>query len=634
MIETKPIENFKYGVINSLLAKTIPRGSASDSLNWLTRGDRMELRRGFKFLGDSSLNTGVGRATGIKKTTNALGVEILWGTYASKLKYFDRTTEEWIENGTDLLGTAANDEDISLEEYVCPAGNQLWVNSPNCAGLFKIMIANPTGSADQYVAGTNYKGHIRIDTSRMLLFLRTADATGIYGSYVDTQGYTTVTAEAIGAAGSKTYTGTLAFKTAGARRTCFAITFTDGTETFSDNYNGTLTGTLGGTGTINYMTGAYSISFNGVAVGSVTSTYQWEDSTADGIADFGKSTPRTAGQGFYFSQAEGGGDIKTIHSYKDVYYCFHLKKTWALTITATDTNASNLPYREKVGIPNLRAAVSTGEGIYFIDDSDKNDTKARLLTYDTSGSQQVIPIAISNNLDLNDYYFNKAVAYEWGNYLLFACRYKEPSSGTKNNRTLVYSKLWKSWDILDYAVSCFETYDGALMAGDSMTSNFMELFSGFDDDDSSIPNYWISNEDDLDIEGLKKTKKFKIAGEIGPEQKLKVSISTDGGGFVEVGGSDNDGVHTYAIEGSGDYVDKGQKINVGAVTLGKKEVGGGSEGVTAYYYEKLFSLGLDKFESISVQVEAVGLGYASFSLLNFWDIRRKSIKVPAKYREN
>jgi hypothetical protein len=41
-----------------------------------------------------------------------------------------------------------------------------------------------------------------------------------------------------------------------------SVIFTDDVEVFSDNEDGTLTGSLGGSGTINYTSGAYSITFN------------------------------------------------------------------------------------------------------------------------------------------------------------------------------------------------------------------------------------------------------------------------------------------------------------------------------------------------------------------------------------
>lgn len=617
---------FKYGVIDTIEDRKIPRGAASRSLNWLTMGDSIELRRGFSFLGDASLQSGDGEATGLKKVTNSLSVEVLYYTYGQKVKYFNETTDEWVEVGTDLLGVAADGEEITLDEYVTLAGNQLWINSPNCAGLFKIMTANPGSAKDNYDSTKNYKGYIKIDTNSMFLWRTNKDKTGVYRSYIDSQNYTTVTAEAIGGAGSLTYTGTLAAITG--KRTAFAVTFTDGTETFTDDYAGNLTGSLGGTGTINYTTGAYSITFNAVAAGSVTSTYQWEDATNGGIADF---TGSAAGTGVIFRQDEGGGAVQNINSYNNVYYCMHEKKTWALTLAIDDTpsGTSNVPYRENVGIPNLRASVETGDGIYYIDKTTGQDPTVRRLTYDRSGSQQVIPIALSNNINLNDYEFDNSAGFEFGDYVLFACR---TSSSAKNNRVLLYNRVWKSWDVLDYAVNCFEIYNGALYAGDSLSSNVMELFSGISDDEANIANYWEGKLDEQDIAELKKSKKLRLRGTIAQNQKLKVSLSIDNGAFVEVGSTDVGDVHTYAIEGTADYVDRTQRVSVGPQTLGRGMIGGGSDGLEAYFFERLFHIPADKYDAVKIRLEAMEIGFVSVSLHEFWDLRRKGRKVPRRYR--
>jgi hypothetical protein len=627
-IRTLATKIFKYGIIDTLEDRKIPRGAASASLNWQTFGDHVELRRGFAFLGDSSLVVGSGRVSGLKRASNALQVEVLFYTYGTKLKYFDEATQEWIENGSDRLGAAADNEDISLEEYVTNHGNQVWVNSPNIANFFKVMTANPESASPQYSGSKNYKGHIKIDTNSTFLWGRKEDKTGIYRSYIDSLNSTTVTAEAIGSSGSLTYTGTLAFISGNPQRTCFAVTFTDGTENFTDNYAGTLTGSAGGTGTINYATGAYSITFAALAAGSVTATYQWEDAQNGGIADF---TGSAAGTGVIFRQDEGGGPVQNVSSYNNVYYCLHTKKTWALTLAIDDTptGTSNVPYRENVGIPNLRASVETGDGIYYVDKVTGDDPAVRLLTYDRSGSQQVIPIEMTKNLDLNAYEFDQAAGFEYGDLILFACR---RSSSAKNDRVLVYNRIWKSWDILDYAVSCFEIYNGALMGGDSLSSNVMTLFSGLTDDDAEIANFWEGKLDDFDLEGLKRTKKLRLRGAIGIDQKLKVSLSLDGAPFVEVGGSDSGGVHTYAIEGTGSYVNRSQRVTVGSQTLGRGEIGGGGDGIEAYEYERLFSVGLGKFDSVKIRLEAVAIGYVSSSLQEPWDIRYKGKKVPRAYR--
>ena len=86
----------------------------------------------------------------------------------------------------------------------------------------------------------------------------------MYLSYIDKStytDYTAVTAEAIGALGSTKYSGTLAAKAA--KRTVFPVVIKEaGGETLIDNGDGTLTGNQGSTGTINYSTGAYSVTFN------------------------------------------------------------------------------------------------------------------------------------------------------------------------------------------------------------------------------------------------------------------------------------------------------------------------------------------------------------------------------------
>jgi hypothetical protein len=276
----------------------------------------------------------------------------------------------------------------------------------------------------------------------------------LYGSYIDNPQYTTVTAETVGSGNGvqTTFTGTLAFKSGDAKRTCFAVSiFESGgaAEVFTDDYNGVLTGSAGGTGTINYMTGAFSVTFAAAPANSannIKATYQWENSTDQGVMDFSKSAPRTAGQGFVFRQDDGGGDVQNVLSYGDVEYCMHRLKTWALTLTATDTNATNLIYRDNVGIPNWRAAFETGDGVYYVDDYNQSDPKFRLLTLNNI-STSVIPLAVSDALNLQDYRFDKCAVVEYGDEIRWACRHKD---STENNAEFVYNKKYKSFHRTDY----------------------------------------------------------------------------------------------------------------------------------------------------------------------------------------
>lgn len=638
--------NFKYGQVDAIEDFSIPAGAASSSLGWLTLGDHIELVRGRHLLGTEV--TGVGRISGIRVATKADGTQVLYRTYGLKALYYDEVTSDWIEIGTNKLAGAVTTadpygEDISIEGYNSLSGAQVWLNSPN-SSLFKGMVTNPGTLIDQYDSTKNFKGRIKIKTGRMWLWNRgssgtgkVTDPTGLYGSKIDkdeVSDYTAVTNEAVGSSGSQTYSGTLA--TISGKKTCFGITITEAAgEIFVDDKNGNLVGSAGGTGTINYATGAYSVTFNAVTGGTVTVDYYTEDSTVGGIADFTKSGTRAAGEGFIIRQDDGGGIFQNIFSYNSVFYCMHLLKTWALSLSADDATATNKIYREKVGIPNWRAGVETGSGVYYIDDTDENNPRIRLLTLADAAATEVTPVAMSNNLDLKGYRFDKSWGLEWGDYVLFGCRTADSSV---NNRILAINKIWKSWDFLPYYASCADVYNGALIIGDSLSNNAYELFSGLDDDDSTIENFWNGAAEDLETPGLKKSKKVVLEGNIGPDQSLRVYVSVDMGAFVEIGAGDVSALFPTgepAIYGGGSYVDRTQRVDVGSQTLGRGEVGGGSvlnDGVEAYHYKREFSLGQDRFERIKIRIVAQGIGYASLSLYQWKDIRHKSNKVPAKYR--
>lgn len=603
----KEISTFTKGTINTFEDHSIPAGAASDSKNWRTLGDKIELRKGYKVLGTEQ--TGVGKIDGLHVTFKADGTQILFRKRGRKLEYYDTTTSDWLETGTDLFPAAAETDEASFANYASLAGNQMFVCTPN-SGPYKIMTANPGSYTDLTDAAKNFQGYIKIKQNRMFLWNRVKDKTGVYGSYIDAAAYTTVSGEA-----TTSLSGTLAFKAGGSTRTCFAvsITITATGEVYTDDYNGRLSGSLGGTGTINYTTGEYTLSNPGVG----TASYQWENSNNTGITDFTKSATRVAGQGFIFRQDDGGGDTKNVASYGDVEYCFHRLKTWALTITATDTNATNLIYRDNVGIPNWRAAVATGDGIYFIDDLDQTDPKFRLLTLNNI-STQVIPIAVSDALNLRDYRFDKGVAEENGDLIIFECRYKDSSN---NDTTFVFDKRYKSFDRLDYAFSCAAKYNGALVVGDSLSDNVYELFSGFDDNGATIPNYWEGNLDDLDIKSLKKVRRFWVEGEISRNQSLDIYIALDNGSYVWVG----------TQNGTDTNVDSKPRTVIGSDAIGEATLGGQTS-ITVYHYIKEIKLQVGKFFSRKVKYQATGIGYVSVSTQTDYDIIINQTKLAQKYR--
>jgi hypothetical protein len=607
-----PVTAFKHGIINAIEAQSIPDGAASDSLNWLTKGDKIELSRGSRVVGDEI--AGVGRVSGIHTAYRADGTEVYFGTRGMSVLYsLDSADGPWTEIGTNILGAEADGEDVLFSNYATNAGAQCWFSSPN-SGLFKIMTANPGDYTNMYDGSKNFKGYIKISHNRMTLWRRKEDRTGLYGSYIDTGAYTTVSGEATTSGG-----GTLAFKGGGATRTCFGvtITITASGEIYTDNYNGILTGSLGGTGTINYTTGAYTLSNPGVG----TATYQHETSNNAGISDFTHAATRLAGQGFVFRQDDGGGDFMNLFELGDTMYCIHENKTWALTLTATDTNATNDIFRQRVGIPYLRAGIDSSIGIFYIDVTDKSKPLFRKLVLNP-GSSDVIPKTVSLSINLEGYNFDQCAMWEWNDYIVFSGK---AGGSTVNNRIFIYHKTWGSIDIRDYFPSCFTTANGTLLSGESISNNFVTLFSGFDDSDSLIQNNWDGNISNLRMPGwLKKERGLLLEGEIQASQILDAYIEADRGGYTFIG----------TIEGTGDYVDTSNPIIVGKNTVGSEVVGGGvdSEDVEAFHYQHVLPVRIDKFENRKVRFIARGIGYVSVSQYCDKDIRRKQQKIPQKYR--
>ena len=623
----KERNSFKYGQIDELEDRSIPIGAASSAYNWLTKGDKIELRRGFQFIGDEV--EGLARVSGGIKVVKADGTEQLWKSNGKKVMYLDTVTDTWTELGTDILGTAADGEDVSFAIYVTNAGYQLWISSPNSV-LIKVMIANPGSYSDMYTANTNYKGYLTIKTNRMFMWGLTNDKTGVYLSHIDEQNYTTVSAESLGSGSGITgpYTGTLAFKSGGSKRTCFGVVITNGTESFRDDYNGNLIGSLGGTGTINYTTGAYSVTFASAHNAAMTATYQWEDSTNGGIADFTYSATRLAGEGLIIRQDEGGGDMQNLLFLSDTALCFHKLKTWALTLGADDTTAVNAIYRESLGIPSRGAAWIVNEGIMLVDVSDKSNPEIRLVSFG-EGSSEIVDRSVSRNINLSGYNFDQCVAQRYDDLSLVACKTDSDNDDEVNNRVLLYNHTWQSFDWLDYFCSCFMIYNGVLHAGDSASVNVQELFSAFDDDDALIGNEWQGHLDDLDDpHSMKKCKRFVVYGDIGPDGIIRVFASVDNGPYGEILAEDG----TEAIRGDGLYVDTNNSVAVGSSTVGRDEVGGGSDGVTAYHYERMLKLQLDKMQNVKLKFVASGVGYHSISGYKWWDIRTKHQRNPQKYR--
>ena len=183
------------------------------------------------------------------------------------------------------------------------------------------------------------------------------------------------------------------------------------------------------------------------------------------------------------------------------------------------------------------------------------------------------------------------------------------------------------WDLVDYYGSRLETFNGTLVAGDPIQNNVWTLFSGLDDDGSTIPNYWEGKLTRLQIESLKRLKKFVIQGLIGDGQSAEVGLATDRGSFVTIG----------TIDSTASYVDRSAAVVIGGQTLGSEPLGGESSDIIAFPYTREFNwneLNVDIFCEIKTRFEATDIGYFSVSKIQYEDLRVKSDgrTVPFKYR--
>lgn len=622
--------NFNWlGLLTRLKDDGVPKGYSSSVLNWMIFPDRIELRRGSELMGTE--NTGPGKITGLRVGKKIDGTEVLIITYDRKVMYYNETTEELVEvvDGSDNINVISSDADgqeMTIEEYQSLAGSFFYITTPK-GTVLKLPIADPSVIID--LATTTFNGYIKIKKGSTFLWNRKdngggQDTTGLYRSVIDRDelsDYTSVLAEVIdtGDGATKTFTGNLATVSGG--KTCHYVSITDTVETFVDDRSGNLIGDQGGTGTINYATGEYNITFNTAPANSqnITSDYYTELSTTDGIFDFSKTTPRNAGEGFVVRQDDGGGAFKNIGSIGGDEYCFHEKKIYKFSISTDDETASNIIYRNNTGIQNIRAMVETDDGVYYLDSANKADPHIRLMKPGYN-NPDAIPKSISDDLDLSGYDFSEGGIDKWGEYIIV---WGKETGASVNNRTFLYHRIYRTWTILNYRLNCMDSFNGELIGGDSGSNNALKLFSGITDEESDITNFYETGDDDMgklkSNLGTERFHRFIVWGLIQRQQSYDIYFSYDNAKYVKVG----------TIEGNGAYVDIGSKISVGNNTLGSKLTGG--EEILASPYKATIKVHTPKFEKLKIKFIATNIGYVSIHGYECKDRRQKGRRVPAKY---
>lgn len=697
------LNDVKVNSFNGLITtvadqKSLKPGTAVfGTKNWLTSQfrDSIELRLGTMRLGLT--DAGTGKVTGLIVGVRPDGTEVPIFSTGRKIKYYNASTDDVAETGTDTLPEAADGEDIAFDQYSGPGGNFVFASSPN-SSFYKIPVANPGSVIDQLM--TTYRGLFRIKQGKTFLWNRKSlngfkDYTSVL-VMVDSNAieadFTEITDENVGTGDgtTKVFTDTLAERTG--KRTVFnilvaapisvtnisaistatsavvtaaghdlavgdyvilhsvagmtqindkiaivtAVSGNDVTidinssgfsayssggtigkcEYFTDDKNGILNSNLGGTGTINYATGAISVTFNTAPINAnpLNAIYLWEDSTDDGILDI-TDTPTN------FRQSDAG-NMQNLFSIGADEYCMHSIKTYVLTMNATISNSTNLIYRSKVGIPYWRAAAETGEGIVYLDYTNPNSPAVRILQT-SQFSTAIIPNDISEALELSTYGFDYPVIHDWGNYYILVCQNKTNAvNDTFNSVAFLYNKVSKLWDRCDFYASCLADYGGGLIAGDSISKNVNKIFSGYDDEVGVIDNAYITEQSNLGLsEGTQKFNLFNIDGFINPDQSFDIYASYDDSNFSLIG----------TVEGRGDYVDFTQGHIVGGSTVGDAVVGSGGQ-PNSFHFQYEFKVNSDRFHYIQLKFVAKGVGALQINGWTFKDRRYKGNRTLPNYQ--
>lgn len=600
-------------------AEQIPQNAAQDSLGWISTDGHIELTRGkaeLDPLDPTASNPITGEGYGNKQDGNIImfrkqGTEIQYRVQTAYTIGATSHTTSWSSLMSGLTSTA----EYTFSSYQSAAGTFMYISGVD--GIYKVHTAVPNVYCTMYDATKNYKGKSKIFNSRMFLWDTPTDKTGLYLSHIDKQDssvYTTVTAEVIPAASS----GTLAFKAGDAKRTCFGTVFTIGGETFTDNLNGILVGSSGGTGSINYTTGAWTLS----AAGGGTCTYFWENSNVNGVTDFTYSATRVAGEGNVFRQDLGGDDIKTVEYYKGKYYSLKYRSAYELAISTTspyiDLAATNDVFRKDMGLESWRASVATSIGIIFMNTSNPVRPQLTILEENINGDS-LIPRTIANNFDFSKYLWNKCAMATYGEYIVFAGRTYDSAT---NNKLFMYNVKNDTVDILPYSANVVSSIAGVLYIGDVAIASTYKVLYGFTDNGSAISNHWISNDEMFTSETLKKVKKLRLKGIIQTGQTLEVYASYDNAAYALVG----------TVLGNGTYVDATATANISNTGIGQTMVGEGTLTNGYFYLAEIKLPSAGKFRKLKLKLTATGTGYVSVDMLDYFGISYYGQKLPSKYR--
>jgi hypothetical protein len=612
------LENFSDGLITAFPENRIKDGAASDVLAWECLEAEIKLSGGFQQVGVDSIT---GTVRNIFTADKPDGTKVVWKKVGAKL-YTKDGSAAWAEVGTDLfLGAETDIPAFDLWESF--NGSWVWMSSPKSA-LWKIPVANPTSAIKYTAAG--YKGYLKIAKSRLWIWSwptsgNSLDLTGLQGSFLPAADiadakYTDVTGENIGTGtgAQTTFTDTLAAVTG--TRDCFAVSATDGTETFADTGSGTLTGSAGGTGTINYATGAISVTFAVAPTNlqAITANYTWEDEASDGLADFSPLTAAAGdGKAVYLSQPSGGA-MRQAYEFNGNLYCVHERAVWRVSFDEFGDPSSNLVFRAGSGTSAVLGAVPTSDGIYFIDDSDSSRPNIRVITLDLKNQAEVIcPSVTDGKLDLSGWTLT-AMGRHNDNILVAA------SDPDGLRRVLVLVRRLGSWTVMPYTATCFASYGETAIFGDSGSGLVFTLMDGTDADDFTPDNRWVSGASELGYGGLKRVRELWLAGYIDVAQSFTVEVSNDDGDFTTLG----------TVYGTGTYTVPASSGEIGTEEIGTVEIGSSEDGASKFRVALDYTP--DRFATSMVRLTALGAGTLRITEVTHHAVQYHGRALPQRFR--
>ena len=409
-------------------------------------------------------------------------------------------------------------------------------------------------------------------------------------------------------------------------------------EVMTDAYLGALSSTAGGTGTVNYISGVISVTFNTAPLNTspIVMNYQWENSNAGGVTDFSHSATRVAGEGFQFPQDEGGDAIlNVLVGQDDAYYSLKTNSSYRLFIADDDTasGTTNEIFRKQLGIQSWRGALTTQIGILFVNTANPEKPELTLLQKNPIGGN-VEPTVYMPQFKFSNYNWSDCCMETFERYVVIACR---SSISAFNDVILLVDLAGKKIDISYYPARTFAKDAGILYGGSPISLSVYKIFNGFDDNGLPIDNFWSGKGELYQLGGpgqsrtkrfvpafLKKHRRIRLKGLIDPNQSYGVYADYDDAGPQLVG----------TVLGSGSYVDKSSPQTVGGNSVGGGQVGGNDSSVVAYpYFVEIRIKKPPKFMKRKITFIALGIGYVDISYQNDWGLQFFEDKIPARFRQ-